>query len=415
MNSARGLSLGSIALGGALGAGVGAGLAIWWMEQQRGAPTTRRATVEVADREEVAMASSSASSGTALASDPMDHPALKHGMPVGSVLRPFTNFVSYFDTRTRNPHWVIERISEETSRGSGDRKYSRFKEDDNVPEKLRNKLEDFRGSGYDRGHMAPASAHKLSQNTMDETFTLSNISPQVGAGFNRDYWARFEAFVKSLSKDCEEVHVVTGPLFLPQPKQGGGALPGDVQVDRGGSQWEMRYALLGEAPDLVAVPTHFFKIILTTRVRNKGSKGRERRDHSVGSFVMPNEYIDPETPLSSFSVPLDALERATGTIFFPNLITGAGRANGLVDGSHAYDFDRQSLKWQAKGKREMERLVEFGSADDGGTAAAVVVAEGGERQGGEGRRGALTRVRAVDHLCDATTCELPPENFWKKK
>ena len=95
----------------------------------------------------------------------------------------------------------------------------------------------------------------------------------------------------------------------------------------------------------------------------------------MGSFVMPNEYIDPETPLSSFSVPLDALERATGTIFFPNLITGASAsASGLIDGSHAYDFDRQALKWQAKGKREMERLVEFGSADDGGTAAAVVVA-----------------------------------------
>ena len=82
-SAGRGLSLGSLALGGALGAGVGAGLAIWWLEQKRAAATPE---VEVVTARE---------SG----SDPLDHPALKFGMPVGSILRPFTNFVSYFDTR----------------------------------------------------------------------------------------------------------------------------------------------------------------------------------------------------------------------------------------------------------------------------------------------------------------------------
>ena len=164
----RGLSLGSLVLGGALGAGVGAGLAIWYLEQRKSAAPV----VDVVARRD----------GNASAANPLDHPALKHGMPVGSVLRPFTNFVSFFDTRTRNPQWVIERISEETSRGDGDRKFSQFKEDDKIPDKFRNKLDDFRGSGYDRGHLAPASAHKLSQTTMDETFTLSNISPRSATG-----------------------------------------------------------------------------------------------------------------------------------------------------------------------------------------------------------------------------------------
>ena len=57
-----------------------------------------------------------------------------------------------------------------------------------------------RGSGYDRGHLAPAADHKGSQKAMNSTFNLSNISPQVGEGFNRDYWARFEKFVKDTTK-----------------------------------------------------------------------------------------------------------------------------------------------------------------------------------------------------------------------
>lgn len=32
---------------------------------------------------------------------------------------------------------------------------------------------------YDRGHMAPASNHKTTQATMDETFSLTNMSPQA--------------------------------------------------------------------------------------------------------------------------------------------------------------------------------------------------------------------------------------------
>lgn len=33
--------------------------------------------------------------------------------------------------------------------------------------------------------MVPAADAKSSQQAMDETFLLSNIAPQVGAGFNR--------------------------------------------------------------------------------------------------------------------------------------------------------------------------------------------------------------------------------------
>lgn len=54
-----------------------------------------------------------------------------------------------------------------------------------------------------------------SQTAMDESFLMTNISPQVGAGFNRGYWSRLEGFVRHLAHQYDAVYVVTGPLFLP--------------------------------------------------------------------------------------------------------------------------------------------------------------------------------------------------------
>lgn len=50
-----------------------------------------------------------------------------------------------------------------------------------IPERFRSKLRDYYKSGYDRGHMAPALNHKSSQQDMDDTFYLTNMSPQVRA------------------------------------------------------------------------------------------------------------------------------------------------------------------------------------------------------------------------------------------
>lgn len=35
------------------------------------------------------------------------------------------------------------------------------------------------------------------------------------ASFCRDYWARFERFVKQLVYKADDVYVVTGPLYVP--------------------------------------------------------------------------------------------------------------------------------------------------------------------------------------------------------
>ena len=66
-----------------------------------------------------------------------------------------------------------------------------------------------------------------------DTSTASTPVPQVGQGFNRDYWERFERFVRDLTKKgSDDVYVVTGPLWMPRPD--------------GDGKWIMQHPCIGE-------------------------------------------------------------------------------------------------------------------------------------------------------------------------
>uniref|UniRef100_A0A915EI20 Endonuclease n=1 Tax=Ditylenchus dipsaci TaxID=166011 RepID=A0A915EI20_9BILA len=73
----------------------------------------------------------------------------------------------------------------------------------------------------DRGHLAAAGNHRKSRNSIDQTFFLTNMSPQVGRGFNRDKWNDVEIHVRRLAKKDRNVYICTGPLYLPQKESDG--------------------------------------------------------------------------------------------------------------------------------------------------------------------------------------------------
>jgi DNA/RNA endonuclease G (NUC1) len=64
----------------------------------------------------------------------------------------------------------------------------------------------------------------------------------------------------------------------------------------------------GKPPQLVSVPTHYYKVVLAEN--SSGKHGDHRA--AVGAFVMPNAPIDPQTPVSAYAVPLEALESVAG-------------------------------------------------------------------------------------------------------
>ena len=107
---------------------------------------------------------------------------MRHGYPSLENIRIFDNYVLSYDRRNRVPNWVFEHITYARLKPSSedvDRGKSEFKEDQYLHPYFRSTNADYKGSGYDRGHMAAAANHRSSQKLMDQTFFLSNIAPQV--------------------------------------------------------------------------------------------------------------------------------------------------------------------------------------------------------------------------------------------
>ncbi|XP_021932348.1 endonuclease G, mitochondrial-like [Zootermopsis nevadensis] len=221
---------------------------------------------------------------------------MKYGFPGIDTVRSFDDYVLSYDRRNRVPHWVFEHLTKETLVYNEfvDRSKCEFAEDTSVHPYFRSVNSDYRGTGFDRGHMAAAGNHRVCQKHVDQTFFLSNIAPQVGVGFNRHSWNRLEKYVRKMTKTYKNVYVCTGPLFLPRK-------------DTDGKMY-VRYQVIGA--NSVAVPTHFFKVVVA-----------ETDDYKLDmeAYVMPNQAIDDNTPLTVFQVPPESIERSAGLLFFDQL------------------------------------------------------------------------------------------------
>jgi endonuclease G len=220
----------------------------------------------------------------------------RFGLPSKDNLRIFNDFILSYDRRLRSPIWVLEHLhpGKLEQKNNVSRKHSNFVEDITLHEYFRATLKDFKGSQYDRGHMAAAANHKMSQSDMDQTFILSNISPQERE-FNSGGWERLESYVRWLAKRSKNLYVVTGPLYLPQKANDG--------------KMYVTYRVIGD--NMVSVPTHYFKVILTES---------EKGTLSMEAFLMPNDpNLNSSIKLDDYRVPisrLDIIERASGVIFF---------------------------------------------------------------------------------------------------
>ncbi|KAL9965604.1 hypothetical protein ACROYT_G029429 [Oculina patagonica] len=217
---------------------------------------------------------------------------MRFGFPGFENIKAKDDYVLSYNRRLRLANWVSEHLTARNVYNKDlDRSKCDFASDPSVHPLFGTTNDDYRKSGYDRGHLAAAANHRSSQNSMCATFFLSNMSPQVGSGFNRDAWEHLEKYSRHLTKSYKNVYVITGPLFL--PKQ---------EAD---NQLYVKYKLIGK--NRIAVPTHYFKVIL----------GETRNNQlEMQSFILPNQPINEKTPLHMFHVPVETIERASGLIFF---------------------------------------------------------------------------------------------------
>ncbi|XP_008400766.1 endonuclease G, mitochondrial [Poecilia reticulata] len=231
---------------------------------------------------------------------------MKYGFPSLANVRSRESYVTSYDPRTRTASWVIEKLNPASLTGPSDRKCCEFKEDDSVHVFHRATNADYRGSGFDRGHLAAAANHKWSQKAMEDTFYLSNVAPQ-NPHLNQNTWNNLEKLCRSLTKHYLNVYVCTGPLYLPRQEDDG--------------KLYVRYQVIGR--NHVAVPTHFFKVLILEQSDGRGVELR--------SYVLPNQPVDDKLPLERFLVPIETVERASGLLFVPNIMKRTSRLQAISD------------------------------------------------------------------------------------
>jgi len=177
--------------------------------------------------------------------------------------------------------WVAYPLTKELIRMPNVPRAKRFEDDLSVSTGSATYY-DYRGSGYSRGHLAPAADMAHNREAMEASFLMSNMSPQISS-FNGGIWNELENLVRDWAYKYEEVIVVTGPILDANLKE-----------------------FIGK--NKVAVPDKFYKVILDM-------KGPETK--AIG-FILDNQKSVER--LQSLAVTVDEVEKATGLDFYTYLL-----------------------------------------------------------------------------------------------
>ena len=185
--------------------------------------------------------------------------------------------VSY-NIRYKQANWVAyELLNKETIRNYP--RTNSFRPDEELIDVVSTNI-DYKKSGWDRGHLAPAGDMGWSSVSMHESFYYSNISPQ-DPSFNRGIWYHLEDYVRRWTDEDKKLLVVTGPIL------------------------EEGLETLGIHK--ISIPKYFYKIILD----------HTPPDYKALGFIFPNKGT--ELTLQDFVVTIDSIETLTGIDFFPKL------------------------------------------------------------------------------------------------
>ena len=174
------------------------------------------------------------------------------------------------------PRWVAYELSPKQVKDRSAKRRDEFRPDPKVKTGSADR-EDYRNSGYSRGHLVPAGDMSFDETAMSETFFYSNMSPQL-VNHNGAVWRELEETSREWIAKKGLTYIVSGPIIGNNPKRIG--------------------------HNQVAIPEAFYRVMLTNQGEGLG-------------FIIPHEK--QTKPLDYFAVSIDDVEAQTGLDFFPEL------------------------------------------------------------------------------------------------
>lgn len=186
-----------------------------------------------------------------------------------------TGYAVNYSYKTESAYYVLENVTKEHINGTSVRKND-FHDDIEIPVEHRNTIREFLGSGFDRGHLAPAANFNYSDNVMRDSFLMSNMVMQ-NQDLNRHTWNLLEQYSRRIVNKYNQVFIITGTIFSENPK----------------------------VINTVSVPSYMYKILIDPK-RNK-----------ILAFMMPNEATIMN--FSTYITTVTEIEKLTSINFSPNM------------------------------------------------------------------------------------------------
>jgi len=196
-----------------------------------------------------------------------------------------------YSYKYKHSYWIAYRFDNTTGGNVG--RNEAYKPVPELPSQYAAKHNDYTNSGYTRGHLCASSDRQYSKEANQQTFYMSNISPQSGNGFNQSGSAwntgedKVQAWGYNISRSTDTLYVVKGGTI------GEGMIKGYIKNE-------------------IAIPKYFFMAVLF----------RSGDNYKAIGFYMPHENLkddpDKKDP-KKYLMSIDALEQETGIDFFHNL------------------------------------------------------------------------------------------------
>ena len=196
-----------------------------------------------------------------------------------------------YSYKYKHSYWIAYRFDNTTGGNVG--RNEAYKPDPELPSQYAAKHNDYTNSGYTRGHLCASSDRQYSKEANQQTFYMSNISPQSGNGFKQSGSAwntgedKVQAWGYNISRSTDTLYVVKGGTI------GEGMIKGYIKNE-------------------IAIPKYFFMAVLF----------RSGDNYKAIGFYMPHENLkddpDKKDP-KKYLMSIDALEQETGIDFFHNL------------------------------------------------------------------------------------------------